>query len=150
MIHAEDLTLSAGGAMNEGPVATRLGLAGVPAAAEVAMVQRDILLAEMTGARLHVAHVSAQGSVRAIREAKARGVRVTAEATPHHFTLTDAAVAGAPASVPAFPQDDAPPVEPYDTHAQMSPPPPRQSHRPAHRRPPPGRRLHALPTRPAP
>jgi len=94
MIHAEDLTLSSGGAMNEGPVATRLGLSGVPAAAEVAMVQRDLLLAETVGARLHVAHVSAKGSVRAIREAKARGVRVTAEAAPHHFTLTDEAVAG--------------------------------------------------------
>jgi dihydroorotase len=118
MIHAEDLSLSAGGAMNEGPIATRLGLAGVPAAAEVAMVQRDILLAEMTGAHLHVAHVSAAGSVRAIREARARGVRVTAEATPHHFTLTDQAVAGVPpASPPAQPAG-----EPYDTHAKMSPP----------------------------
>jgi len=118
MIHAEDLSLSAGGAMNEGPVATRLGLAGVPAAAEVAMVQRDILLAEMTGAHLHVAHVSAAGSVRAIREARARGVRVTAEATPHHFTLTDQAVAGIP---PASPPTQ-PAGEPYDTHAKMSPP----------------------------
>ena len=118
MIHAEDLSLSAGGAMNEGPVATRLGLAGVPAAAEVAMVQRDILLAEMTGAHLHVAHVSAAGSVRAIREARARGVRVTAEATPHHFTLTDQAVAGLP---PASPPTQ-PAGEPYDTHAKMSPP----------------------------
>jgi len=118
MIHAEDLSLSAGGAMNEGPMATRLGLAGVPAAAEVAMVQRDILLAEMTGAHLHVAHVSAAGSVRAIREARARGVRVTAEATPHHFTLTDQAVAGVPpASPPTQPAGD-----PYDTHAKMSPP----------------------------
>jgi len=76
----------------------------------------------MTGAHLHVAHVSAAGTVRAIREAKARGVRVTAEATPHHFTLTDEAVAGVPASVPAFGQQDAPPSEPYDTHAKMSPP----------------------------
>jgi dihydroorotase len=116
MIHAEDLTLSAGGAMNEGPVATRLGLPGVPAAAEVAMVQRDILLAEMTGAHLHVAHVSAAGSVRAIREARARGVRVTAEATPHHLTLTDEAVAGMPR------QDAQPAAEPYDTHAKMAPP----------------------------
>jgi len=88
----------------------------------VVMVQRDLLLAEMTGAHLHVAHVSAAGTVRAIREARARGVRVTAEATPHHFTLTDEAVAGALASVPAFRQEDAPPVEPYDTHAKMSPP----------------------------
>jgi dihydroorotase len=113
MVHAEDLSLSAGGAMNEGPVATRLGLPGVPAAAEVAMVQRDLLLAEMTGAHLHVAHVSAAGSVRAIREARARGVRVTAEATPHHFTLTDEAVAGVAGSIRG---------EPYDTHAKMSPP----------------------------
>lgn len=118
MIHAEDLTLSAGGAMNEGPVATRLGLAGVPAAAEVAMVQRDILLAGMSGAHLHVAHVSAEGSVRAIRDAKARGLRITAEATPHHFTLTDAAVAGVPPAL-SVPQ---PAGEPYDTHAKMSPP----------------------------
>ncbi|MCA1829762.1 MAG: dihydroorotase [Myxococcales bacterium] len=116
MVHAEDLSLAAGGCMNEGPVATRLGLPGAPAAAEVAMVQRDILLAELTGARLHVAHVSAAGSVRAIREAKARGVRVTAEATPHHFTLTDESVAGAPASV--GPEKG----EPYDTHAKMNPP----------------------------
>jgi dihydroorotase len=118
MVHAEDLTLSAGGAMNEGAVATRLGLAGVPAAAEVAMVQRDILLAEMTGARLHVAHVSAQGSVRAIRDARARGVRVTAEAAPHHFTLTEESVAGA---LPRA-QASQPAGEPYDTHAKMSPP----------------------------
>jgi dihydroorotase len=118
MVHAEDLTLSAGGAMNEGAIATRLGLTGVPAAAEVVMVQRDLLLAEMTGARLHVAHVSAQGSVRAIRDAKARGVRVTAEAAPHHFTLTEEAVAG------ALPRTQAgqPAAEPYDTHAKMNPP----------------------------
>src|SRR5204862_6849784 len=114
MIHAEDLTLSSGGAMNGGPVATRLGLAGVPAAAEVAMVQRDILLAEMTGAHLHVAHVSAAGSVRALREARARGVRVTAEATPHHLTLTDQAVAGGP---PASPPTQ-PAAQPSDTPAK--------------------------------
>jgi dihydroorotase len=115
MVHAEDLTLSSGGCMNEGPVATRLGLPGVPAVAEVAMVERDLLLAEMAGAHLHVAHVSAAGSVRAIREAKARGVRVTAEAAPHHFTLTDGAVAGVPAAL-------GPAGEPYDTHAKMNPP----------------------------
>jgi dihydroorotase len=115
MVHAEDLTLSSGGAMNEGPVATRLGLPGIPAAAEVAMVERDLLLAELTRAHLHVAHVSAAGSVRAIREAKARGVRVTAEAAPHHFTLTDEAVAGVPAAL-------GPAGEPFDTHAKMNPP----------------------------
>ena len=112
MVHAEDLSLAGAGCMNEGPVATRLGLPGTPAAAEVAMVQRDILLAELTGAHLHVAHVSAAGSVRAIREAKARGVHVTAEATPHHFTLTDEAVAGTGRE----------PGEPYDTRAKMNPP----------------------------
>jgi dihydroorotase len=118
MVHAEDLSLAAGGCMNEGAVATRLGLPGAPAAAEVAMVQRDILLAELAGAHLHIAHVSAAGSVRAIREAKSRGVHVTAEATPHHFTLTDEAVAGVPASTPGGP----PAAEPYDTHAKMNPP----------------------------
>ena len=118
MVHAEDLSLAGPGCMNEGPVATRLGLPGVPAAAEVAMVQRDLLLAELTGAHVHVAHVSASGSVRAVREARARGVRVTAEATPHHFTLTDEAVAGVPASAPGRP----PAGEPYDTHAKMYPP----------------------------
>ena len=118
MVHAEDLSLTADGCMNEGPVATRLGLPGVPAAAEVAMVQRDLLLAELTSAHLHIAHVSAGGSVRAIREARARGVHVTAEATPHHFTLTDEAVAGTRAGTPGGP----PAAEPYDTHAKMSPP----------------------------
>jgi dihydroorotase len=118
MVHEEDLHLSCGGAMNEGRVATRLGLPGVPAAAEVAMVERDILLAELTGAHLHIAHVSAAGSVRAIRAARARGVRVTAEATPHHFTLTDEAVAGFPS--PVGPSGHA--GEPYDTHAKMNPP----------------------------
>src|SRR5438045_868175 len=73
MVHAEDLTLSSGGAMNEGPVATRPGLSGVPAAGEVAVVQRGPLRADLPGAQLHVAHVSAAGSVRAIREATARG-----------------------------------------------------------------------------
>jgi dihydroorotase len=117
-VHAEDLTLSAGFAMNEGPVATRLGLPGVPTAAEVVMVERDILLAEMTGARLHVCHVSAAGSVRAIRAARARGVQVTGEAAPHHFTLTDEAVAGAASA--GYP--NAPAGLPYDTHAKMNPP----------------------------
>src|SRR5256885_3720955 len=124
MVHAEDLTFSSSGAMNEGPVATRLGLPGVPAAAEVAMVQRDLHLAEVTGAHLHVAHVSAAGSIRAIREAKARGVRVTAEATPHHFTLTDEAVAG----VPVAGQQTGPAGEPYETNAKMAPPLRSESH----------------------
>jgi dihydroorotase len=92
--HAEDLSLSRGGLMNEGPVATFHGLAGIPAAAEEVMVARDLLLAELTRGRLHLAHVSTAGSVRMIREAKERGVAVTAETAPHYFTLTEDDVAG--------------------------------------------------------
>ena len=80
--------------MNEGVVSTQLGLQGVPAAAEDVMVSRNLALAELTGARLHLAHLSTAGSVRLVREAKARGIRVTAEACPHHFTLTEEAVRG--------------------------------------------------------
>jgi dihydroorotase len=90
--HCEDLHLSEGGCMNEGIVSTQLGLQGVPAAAEDVMVSRNLALAELTGARLHLAHLSTIGSVRMVREAKARGIRVTAEACPHHFTLTEEAV----------------------------------------------------------
>lgn len=102
--HCEDKSLTAGGAMHEGYVSTVLGLPGIPACAEEAMVARDILLAEETGCRLHIAHVSTAGSVRLVREARARGVQVTAEATPHHFTLTDEAVIG------------------YDTSTKVNPP----------------------------
>ena len=102
--HCEELDLTAAGAMNEGAVATRLGLAGIPNAAESIMVMRDIALAELTGARLHIAHVSCVESIAAIRAAKQRGVAVTAETAPHYFTLTDAAVAD------------------YDTRAKMNPP----------------------------
>ncbi|MBI3603896.1 MAG: dihydroorotase [Nitrospirae bacterium] len=90
--HCEDLHLSEGGCMNEGLVSTQLGLQGIPAAAEDVMVARNLALAELTGARLHLAHVSTAGSVRMVREAKARGIRVTAEACPHHFSLTEEAV----------------------------------------------------------
>jgi dihydroorotase len=90
--HAEDSNLARDAAMNEGIVSTELGLHGQPAAAEDVMVARDIVLAELTGAHLHIAHVSTAGAVRMIREAKARGVRVTAEATPHHLLLSDEAV----------------------------------------------------------
>jgi dihydroorotase len=90
--HAEDHTLSKGGCMHEGVVSTELGLPGIPAAAEDVMVARDILLAELTGAHLHIAHLSTVGAVRLVRDAKARGVRVTAEVTPHHLLLTDEAV----------------------------------------------------------
>jgi len=87
--HAEDPALSEGGLMNEGPTSTLLGLHGIPNAAEEVMVARDLVLAELTGARLHIAHVSTAGAVRMIREAKSRGVPVTAETAPHYFTLTD-------------------------------------------------------------
>ncbi|MCU0588624.1 MAG: dihydroorotase [Syntrophobacteraceae bacterium] len=90
--HAEDLSLADGGVMNEGPVSTLLGLRGIPRAAEEVMVARDLLLAEMTRGKIHIAHVSTAGSVRLIREAKARGVPVTAETAPHYFTLTDDAL----------------------------------------------------------
>ena len=87
--HAEDPELSKGGLMNEGPTATMLGLRGIPTTAEELMVGRDILLAELTGGRVHFAHVSCAGSVRLIRDAKRRGLRVTCETAPHYFTLTD-------------------------------------------------------------
>lgn len=103
MVHEEEPSLS-GGCMHEGETSLRLGLKGIPSSAEDVMVYRDIVLAEAIGARLHIAHISTEGSVRAVREAKARGVKVTAEATPHHFTLTDEAVKG------------------YDTNAKMAPP----------------------------
>ena len=102
--HCEDLALSANGVMNEGVVSTRLGLKGIPAAAEDAMVARDLILTGLTSARYHVAHVSTAAAVGMVREAKARGLRVTAEAAPHHFTLTEAAVSE------------------YDTNAKMKPP----------------------------
>src|SRR5262249_56020716 len=81
-----------GGCMNEGVVSTELGLHGIPAAAEDVMVARDIVLAELTGAHVHIAHLSTAGAVRLVRDAKSRGVRVTAEATPHHLVLTAHAV----------------------------------------------------------
>lgn len=102
--HAEDLSIVAGGVMNDGFVATELGLKGIPWVAENAMVARDVMLAEFTGARLHVAHVSTRGAVEIIRAAQKRGIAVTAEATPHHFTLTEEAVRG------------------YNTNAKMNPP----------------------------
>jgi dihydroorotase len=102
--HAEDGHLSRGGTMHEGLVSTDLGLGGQPAAAEDVMVARDIVLAEVTGAHVHIAHLSTAGAVRMVREAKARGVRVTAEVTPHHLLLTDEAVRG------------------YDANTKMAPP----------------------------
>jgi len=92
--HCEDASLAAKGVMNEGFVSTELGLRGIPNAAEDVMTGRDIQLAELTGARLHICHVSTSGAVRLIREAKERGVKVTAETCPHYFTLTEDAVRG--------------------------------------------------------
>jgi dihydroorotase len=102
--HCEDMDLAAGGAANEGVVATRLGLRGIPNIAEDLMVGRDIAIAEYTGTAVHIAHVSTAGAVALIREAKRRGVKVTAEAAPHHFTLTDEA------------------LKDYDTNAKVNPP----------------------------
>ncbi len=87
--HCEDLNLSAGGDMHEGPQSVRLGLRGIPAASEDVMVARDLLLAELTGARFHVAHLSTQRSVAMVAFAKSKGLKVTCEVTPHHFAITD-------------------------------------------------------------
>lgn len=102
--HAEDLSLVGEGVMNEGYVSTELGLKGIPWAAEDVAVARDVYLAEFSGAPVHIAHISTQGSLRIIRNAKARGVKVTCETAPHYFTLTDEAVLG------------------YNTNAKMNPP----------------------------
>ena len=102
--HEDDRALAGEGVMNEGATAFRLGLKGMPAAAEEAMVARDIALLEHTGGRLHVAHISTAGTVELVRRAKARRLAVTAEATPHHFTLSEEAVGE------------------YDTNAKMNPP----------------------------
>ena len=102
--HSEMLDLTEGGCMNEGMVSTELGLKGMPTEAEDIMVYRDIALLEKTGGRLHVAHVSSKNSVELVRQAKSRGLSVTCEVAPHHFTLTDEAVRG------------------YDTNTKMSPP----------------------------
>ena len=104
MVHAEDRTLVRDGVVNEGAVSTKLGLPGNPAMAEIVHVARDLLLAELTGAHLHVAHVSTAGAVAHLREARARGIHVTAEVAPHHLTLTDEATLG------------------YDPNTKMAPP----------------------------
>ncbi len=106
VVHEEDPSLVAGGVMNEGWASTRLGLPGWPAVAESSMVARDVELAALTGARLHVAHVSTRGSLAAVRRARAEGVRVSCEVTPHHLTLTDEDVARSA----------------YDTRFKMNPP----------------------------
>ncbi len=115
--HAEDKDLVAGGVMHAGSVATRLGLGGVSSQSETAMVARDIQLAEMTGARLHIPHVSTQGSVGELRIAKDHGVNVTAEVTPHHLTLSHEWVFGLKGDIP----DRIIPVS-YDTNTKVNPP----------------------------
>ena len=102
--HCEDASLKADGVAHEGYQASLLGLRGIPAAAEAIIVERDITLAEATGAAVHIAHMSVRGSLRAVRAGKARGVRVTCEVTPHHLVLTDVALAQ------------------YDTNVKMNPP----------------------------
>jgi len=102
--HSEEISLSKNGAMNEGPLATRLGLRGIPRAAEEIMVYRDLALAEYTGQRLHLAHISTKESVDLIRRAKMKGCLVTAETAPHYFSLTEEAIGN------------------YDTAAKMNPP----------------------------
>jgi dihydroorotase len=102
--HCEDLNLSAGGSMHEGFESLRLGLFGIPSASEDVMVARDILLADLTGARYHVAHISAKHSIAMVGFAKARGLAVTCEATPHHFSLADCH------------------MQPYDSNYKMKPP----------------------------
>jgi dihydroorotase len=102
--HSEDTFLTEGGLMNEGVISTKLGLRGIPAAAEEIMIARDLILAHLTEARLHIAHVSTEGSVELIRRAKEKGTRVTAEVTPHHLTLTEEKVIG------------------YNTNAKVNPP----------------------------
>ncbi len=105
-VHEEDLHLTGKGVMHEGAASTRLGLKGIPGQAEDVMVLRDVALAELTGGRLHISHLSSAGAVRAVREAKRRGLRVTAEVTPHHLSLTDEDVAASG----------------YSTDFKMSPP----------------------------
>jgi dihydroorotase len=102
--HCEDKALTEGGQMNEGIVSTRLGLRGIPNAAEDIIVARDLALAQLTGGRLHIAHVTTEGAVELIRRAKEKGIKVTAEVTPHHLTLTEERVIG------------------YDTNAKVNPP----------------------------
>lgn len=123
MSHAEDLDLAGQGVMHEGTVSLRLGLRGIPAAAETVAVFRDCELARLTGARLHIAHISTAGAVEIIRRAKAVGTPVTAETAPHYFSLTHEAVHG------------------YDTNAKMNPPPAHRGRRGRHQRGAGGRHL---------
>jgi dihydroorotase len=117
--HCQDRSLTAGAQIHEGLVSARLGLAGWPSQAEATMVARDIALCELTGGRLHIAHVSTRAAVELVRSAKERGLNVTAEATPHHLTLTDEWVYGMKGSAP---DGGALPVAAYDTNTKVNPP----------------------------
>ena len=112
--HCEDKELANGGFINDGWVATRIGLKGIPAAAEEIIVARDLILAKLTGARLHITHISTKGSVELVRRAKEAGITVTAEVTPHHLTLTEERVMGW--------QSDKNNQLTYDTNAKINPP----------------------------
>ncbi len=106
MQHCEDKALAEGGVMNEGPISLQLGLRGWPKAAEASMAARDLVLAQATGGRIHFGHLSGAQSLQLVREAKARGVKVSAETAPHFFALSDTWLA----------------EHPYDTHGKMNPP----------------------------
>jgi dihydroorotase len=109
--HCEDRALSGGGIINEGRISAEAGFAGIPAVAEEVMVARDLILAKLTGARVHIAHVSTRGSVQLIRRAREEGISVTAEVTPHHLTLTEERIVGQS------------PGKPFDTNAKGEPAP---------------------------
>ena len=121
--HCEDKSLSSGGVMHEGRISLLLGLKGMPALAEDIDVVRDIILAKETGTHIHIAHVSTKGAVDAVRSAKAEGINVTCEVTPHHFTLTDKAVDGTRTLLSAdVAEADRSVRVPYDTNTKMAPP----------------------------
>jgi dihydroorotase len=117
--HCEEPSIAGAGQMQMGVIASHLGLTGVPSEAETVMVERDIALAELTGGRLHIAHLSTRRAVEAVRRAKERGLRVTAEATPHHVSITDAWVYGLGG---ATPDDGALGITAYDTNTKVNPP----------------------------
>ncbi len=124
--HAQDMTLSGKGVMHEGVVSARLGLPGIPSAAEETAVARDISIAEMTGARLHLTHVSTRGALASIRAAKARGLRITCDVTPHHLSMTDDWVGGsrdfAWAREPSLARNGPALATPYDSATKVNPP----------------------------
>jgi dihydroorotase len=117
--HCEEPSIAGSGQMQMGVIASHLGLTGVPSEAETVMVERDIALAELTGGRLHIAHLSTRRAVEAVRRAKERGLNVTAEATPHHVSITEEWVYGLGGETP---QDGALSTDAYDTNTKVNPP----------------------------